>query len=448
MSPKLNVYNMADMGVNVTKSPLHLEDGELTKAQNWQTDPALADGAVRRRDALAKLNSSALAGSVKGLIALPLPSEFTTTRTFYAPIDDATTNTWRRSSDGTTWATITTATLRKCATTSHANVSGSIYEGSLRGVGAFASLSGKIYFPGDDYNSPEDASTDTPPTVYSWDGTTERKLFVVPRNPYADSDSYAVTSIVPYSATELLVSVFDIHAGNNTRHGRVFLYDTVDGTLEQLGPESDIRGGIFIPFVYQGRAWIAPANFVIGSTQSIQWVRPGDAAWVSDANFEASAVGGVSMAEFLGDLYLGTHSSAAVVSRIRKRTTSTAAWTSVFSTDGSGTGQYCGPLIVTADGLTILAYMNNADGTSPEQRILSSTDGTSWSTDLDIVADLGTAYIVSGTPYRDSDGSSYWPIRRSDNTGFIKKRTSAGTWSTVDTIDNLRGPVMALKTVS
>lgn len=445
---KLNVYDMAEKGVNTTKSPLHLNDGELTKAQNWQTDPTLADGCIRRRDAMSKLNGSALAGSVKGLIALPLPSEFTTTRVFYAPIDDGTTNTWRTSSNGSSWATITDATLRKCATTAHANSVGAIYEGSLRGVGTFASLGGKIYFPGDDYNSPEDASTDTPPTVYSWDGTNAIKLFVVPRNPYADTDCYAVTSIVPYSATELLVSVFDINSGGSTRHSRVLLYNLLDGSLEQLGPETDIRGGIFTPFVYQGRVWVAPANFVIGETIAILWVRPGDPAWTSDANFEGAAVGGVSMAQFLGNLYMGTHSTASVVARIRKRTSSTAVWSSVFSTDGSGTGQYVGPLIVTADGLTLLAYANFGGGSAPVIRIVSSTDGSSWSTDLDVVADLGAGYTVSGTPYLDSDGSIYWPLRKSDNTGFIKKRTSAGSWSTVDTIDNLRGPLTALRTVS
>ena len=74
MAGKLSVYDMALHGVNTTTSPIHLTDGELTKAQNWQTDPTLADGCIRRRDGMVKLNSSAMAGSVKGFIALPLPS--------------------------------------------------------------------------------------------------------------------------------------------------------------------------------------------------------------------------------------------------------------------------------------------------------------------------------------------------------------------------------------
>ena len=80
--------------------------------------------------------------------------------------------------------------------------------------------------------------------------------------------------------------------------------------------------------------------------------------------------------------------------------------------------------------------------------ILSSTDGTTWSTELDVVTDLGAGFTVPGIPFRDSDGSDYISIRKSDDTGVIKKRTSGGTWSTVDTINNLRGAMMALRTVA
>ena len=445
---KLNCYNMAEQGVNVTKSPIHLDDGELTRAQNWQTDPALADGAIRRRDGMSKLNSSALAGSVKGLIALPLPSEFTTTRTFYAAIDDATTNSWRRSTDGATWATITTSTLRKAATTAHANGAGHTWEGVARGVVNWASFGQKIYFPGDDYTTSEDGGTTTGPTVYSWDGTTESKLFTVPTSPFADDNALAITSIIPYSSSDLIVAVADYNTAAADAHTRILLYDTVTGSLEQVGAGTNIVGNSFVPYVYQGRIWVAAVNFEIATTIAVMWARPGDSTFTSDANFEAAAVGGISMVEFLGSLYLGTHSSAATVARIRKRTAATAAWSNVVSTDGSGTGQYAGPLIVDSAGTTLLSYINYGNGTAPLIRIIKTTDGTTWSTDLDVVADLGAGFTVSGFPYTDSNGDIYWPLRKADNTGFIKKRTSAGTWSTVDTIANLRGTMQALKVLS
>ena len=447
MPKNLSVYDMADRGVNVTKSPIHLEDGELTKAQNWQTDPTLADGAIRRRDAMTKLNSSALAGSVKGLVAMPFPDEFTTTRTFYAPIDDATTNTWRTSTDGASWLTITTATLQEPANTSHSNGTGGIFQDTMRGSTPWVGFNHRIYFPGDDYTSSEDGGTTTNPTLYSWDGTTAVKLFEVPQSPYSTLRCQAIVSIIPYGANELLLSCHDYDTADGAVHTRVLLYSTVDGSLEQLGPETDILGSVVAMAVFQGRVWIAPTNFVIGATLNIAWIRPGDPAWTTDTAFEAAAIGGVGMAEFLGDLYVGTHSSAATDAFIKKRTTATAAWSTVKSADGSGTGQRLGPLIVDAAGTTILAWYNSVDGTGVLQRILSSTDGTTWSTDLDVVADLGAGYNVPGVPYLDSDDSIYWAIRKSDNTGFIKKRTSAGTWSTVDTINNLRGPIVALKVV-
>ena len=447
MGKPLNVYDMASKGVNTTKSPIHLEDGELREAQNFQTDPALADGAIRRRDALQKLNSSALAGTVQGFIALPHPDEFTVTRTFYAPIDNAAgnTNTWRTSTNGSSWATITTSTLRRAAQTTHSNGVAGIFSTSIRGTTPWVQLDHKIYFPGDDYTSSEDGGTVTLPTLYSWDGTTETKLLTIPRNPNSIIDSQAIVSIVPYSADELLIST---HEYDGTAvHTRVLLYSLTTGELTQLGPETDLRGSVIALIVYQGRIWICPTNFIIGATVNVSWVRPGDAAWTTDVALPAAAIGGVSMVEFLGDLYLGTHSSAATDASVRKRAAATTAWTEVLLLNGSGTGQYVGPFIKTADNLTLLAYFNNADGTAPLQRIVKTTDGTSWSTDLDIVADLGAGYGVSGTPFLDSDGSIYWPLRKSDNTGFIKKRTSAGTWSTVDTINDLRGPLLALKTV-
>jgi hypothetical protein len=444
---------MAEKGVNTTKSPIHLEDGELTKAQNWQTDPTLADGAIRRRDAMTKLNSSVLAGSVKGLIALPFPDNFTVARTFYAPIDDTSTDTWRKSTTGAaaSWSTITTATLRKAQTAAHDPGAGSTFSGLFRGLSTWASINHKIYFPGDDYNSEAEVGTDTSPTLYSFDGTTVLKLFTVPPDPnVTPSLAKGISCVVPYSQTELLIGTFGENPSTAKTHSSLLLYDTVTGALEQLGPATDlIHQVLYAPFVYQGRIWIGPTYLnVTGQTISIKWLRPGDSAWTTDANFKAIDIGGTNMVEFLGNLYMGTHSSIAAVADIRKRTTSTAAWTTVKSTDGTGSNQYIGPLIKTADALTMLAYYNTGNGTGPAQRILSSTDGTTWATDLDIVADLGAGYVVSGIPVLDSDGSIYWSLRKSDNTGFIKKRTSAGVWSTVDTIANLRGPIQLLKVVT
>jgi len=248
---------------------------------------------------------------------------------------------------------------------------------------------------------------------------------------------------------ELLIGTHDYNATGSNVHTRVLLYNLVTGSLEQVGPATDLGGSAVALTVFQGRIWIAPTNLE-NITLNISWVRPGDSTWTTDAAFAASAIGGISMVEFLGDLYLGTHGSgtSATNATIRKRTTATAVWSTVKSTDGStGAFTHLGPLIVTAAGTTILAWYDNVDGTGVKQRILSSTDGTTWVTDLDVVADLGVGYTVSGVPYLDSDGSIYWPIRKSDNTGFIKKRTSAGVWSTVDTINNLRGPLVALKTV-
>lgn len=83
MASKLNVYNLGEKGVNVTVSPIHLEDGELTSGQNAVYDPKGEEGGLRQRDGMTKLNSTAAAGAIKGFISLPLPDPNNLTKTLW-----------------------------------------------------------------------------------------------------------------------------------------------------------------------------------------------------------------------------------------------------------------------------------------------------------------------------------------------------------------------------
>lgn len=64
MPAKINVYNVGAEGVDVVDSPVHVADGALLHAQNAQLAPIELEEGVRKRDGLAKFNSSAAAGTI------------------------------------------------------------------------------------------------------------------------------------------------------------------------------------------------------------------------------------------------------------------------------------------------------------------------------------------------------------------------------------------------
>lgn len=442
--PHLSVFSMGEKGVNTTKSPIHLEDGEMTRAQNLQSDPAGTEGAIRSRDGLTKLNAIAMAGTVTGGIGVPLPNRTTLTRTFYAAMDDLSTGTdaFRTSTNGTTWATTVAGALIRPQSRNRLGTFGVTPAHVFQS--RWASLNDKMYYPGNDYT---DGSATSFPNIYVWDGTTAYKICDIPHHvSFAPaSDEAGVIDIVLYSATQLVVSTYDGNGASG--RGRVFLLDVTTGQLTQLGPETSLTGAPQGLVVYQGRIWAA-CSVSNGSQGAVRSVRNGEATWTTEFT---PAVGrsAVSLVSFGGNLYCGQSAAwagAGNTAIISRRLASTAAWTTALTADGTGTGNILAALFVTQDGATILAYWNSVSGgAAPALRISSSTDGTTWVTDYDISVNVGTTYINSGAPYIDGT-DVYWPVVKDTNATNILKRTSTGVWSIVDSTDPLnRGPLTSIR---
>lgn len=441
MAEKLSVYDMASKGVNVTSDPLHLADGELTKAQNLQAEA----GAVRRRDGMARLNASPMAGSITGLAAMPLPDLSSLTRRFYLPMDDGT-NYFRISSDGTTWAN-STAVGAMPQRVSKLGTGAEFPEMPLR----WAVLSNRLFYPGNDYTS--SGSSATPPTIHVWDGANDYVFAQIPLSSLYTpaSDYHGVLSIVPYSATQLLVTTYDGNIGDAA--GRLFLLDVQTGGVTQLAPESVIAGadGGYLVAVHVYQSWIYLAAFR-GNLRAghIYRIRQGDVTVTLDKTF-AAGEGAISMATFLGDLYAGTSaawpSANAINCHLAKRAASTGAWTNAITGDGVGVGNVIGPLIVSRDGLTMYAFWNSVSGgAAPQIRICSTTTGSSFSTAYDISGGaLGATFSNSGSPLVDANGDLYWPVYQGNMTGAVLKRTAAGVWSIVDNaLALIRGPLVSI----
>ncbi len=73
--PLLKLFNFGGKGVNVDASDLHMEDGELRKAQNVIHNVLGKGGGITNRDGLTRFNASAAAGSMRGGISVPLANE-------------------------------------------------------------------------------------------------------------------------------------------------------------------------------------------------------------------------------------------------------------------------------------------------------------------------------------------------------------------------------------
>ena len=70
--PKLNVYNLGSLGIDIVNSPLHVADGSLITCQNAQVSPDNADLSLKKRDGMSKINSTAAAGSLLAILNVPI----------------------------------------------------------------------------------------------------------------------------------------------------------------------------------------------------------------------------------------------------------------------------------------------------------------------------------------------------------------------------------------
>ena len=368
MKKPLNVYNLGEEGVNVDSDDVHVRDGELRAAQNFQVDPAGGLGGIRRRDGLNDLNT-ALAGAVTGIIALPLPDRSALTRTFYAPIDSEAANFFRKSTNGTTWANSTNGSVPASRDDFGTFGTGSqeLYSGAMR----WAGFNNRLYYPGSDYV----AGTDLP-TIHVWDGTTDYKFTEIPRNPNeAATIPRGVLSFVPYDENRLIVTTYDSTGG--TGLGRVLLLNVNTGQWSQVGPETSLAGLPMNTAVWQGKIWTGLINLSGGSATTVRWARPEDATWTTDLTTPVTLGYVIDLAVFQGNLYIALAADVGDSAEIRKRT-SDGTWSIVLTADGTGASNFLGPLIVNDDDTKIFAFWSSVSGGgAPTERISESSDGSS-----------------------------------------------------------------------
>lgn len=404
---KLNVYNLGKLGVVVDKSPIHTEDGELLKAQNAIRDSAGSDGALRKRLGLTKLNAVALAGSVFGIINVPIAQ--LVTRSFLLGVDQDVVSSYQWVTSATEFASNTTATTPSAP---NSNVG---MHSKLDWYGRAVQWNGIFFYPA--------KHAATRPTLNAWDGVQDRELFQVSQNPseYASGSSVANQQIshMIIDGTQLYFSVHDSSASPSDFHGRVFRYDLESGALAQLGESlgsetGAIGDGGLMPLalcMYQGYLYAAFTVLQGGTGETaanngIYRIKPGvETTWTKD--FTGDGTEAIySMAVYKGLLYAGTTAIGIVKARVMVRGIA-GTWTESTNSGGvaAGNGSTYSELVVFGDNLYAGRYRNNT--VTFEDCDISKYDGTTWTASVKNFGNAGinslnkvTASIVeNGTLY-------------------------------------------------
>ena len=428
---KVDVYNLGARGVNLTASPVHTEDGDVVSAQNAISNPVSEEGGLSKRGGLARLNSSALAGSVANIINVPLP--VTLTRTLYAALDLATPM-WRKSTDGTTWSNVTTVPARAQSNSKITGAGGDqIFNTHNRIVG----WNRRLYYPANGYTQAA-----AHPSVRAFDGTNDYEVFTVPTNTAAGVDTYPdVIGDMIVHDNKLYLTVFDSGFAA-TDYSRVYEYDPSVGTLLQVGPgfrdgTSSVTGMASVLCSFQGRLWMGTNGGFGGGTAlgQLYSIQPGyETTWTLEKSFTEGWV--QSMAVYRGKLYVAVNNAVASASQTPKVYVRAADNTYAASvTGGTSVGTSWYSQLTVFNDLLFAAHLDNE--ASPDAAI-KMYDGSSWTEDFDISGTYAAATVAGS--FLSWQSSLYYVIPAfSSAVGAILKRTSAGVWPAVDATQQLRG---------
>lgn len=440
MAGNFSVYNIGGDGVNLVKDPLELGDQEAVRLQNAEFVPNAGQGgkgALSKRGGLAALNA-ALSGAVTGMIGLNLKTTYT--RTMYAARGTATANTWRKSTDGTTWADTASPSL------AHAKIADFADANGLRDLRRVASVRNLIAYPGDVYT----VGTNNPPLVI-WDGTEGFTVTAIPVGPSATAltPAYAIVDSIVVKG-KLYMAIHDPGGAAPALAGRVVSLDLQSGKLTQIaaafGSGTGEQGGGYPCCLcwYQEQLFVGlQGSNTTDAIGTVVRCRPDlDTTWTSDV----ATLSGYpcSLVVFRGDLLVGTQSSVATAEKIYRRAATTKAYVASFTGVGAGAAAYCTSGIVYGTSVYFVQYHN----TAPTIHVKVSTDGITFTTDRDVDATDGA--VAGNTPAGavvfGTVASLYIVFRATTTTatdGFTMQNT-AGVWTKVDVARNLSGPLVTL----
>lgn len=371
----ISVYNLGSKGVNVDKSPIHLEDGELIQAQNAVSDDNTAgEGGLVNRLGLTKHNTSAGAGSVLGGIGVPLGPDFAAsidTATIYFSLGHSNgsgQNVWYSGTVNGTFlsATITSAIAdwRDESTKLQVNLANNI---GRTITGTF--LGGKLYYAANDYTSGT-----TSPTIRVFNGTTDSELCkVLPATTRGISKMFS-------DHGEMYIMTDDSGSSDVDWVGRVFRLEAdPPGHLIIIG--TALATGYYPASIatYNDLIFVGTGRSTNTNEARVYRINPLDeTVWTLDETLPNDRYVVRALASFRGLLYSASASSGAggTQGQIRQRSLA-GVWSVVDSTAAAG-GSYDD--LIEWDGFIYTASENYQVTAGAESVVRRSSDGTTWAT--------------------------------------------------------------------
>lgn len=430
MPGKISLYNLGSAGVDLTKSPIHKDDGSLVSAQNAVPDIRDEAGALTKRDGLVAINGTALAGgSVQGVVyaALAVGGTGSSTHTFYISCDD---DLWLRSTDDfVSFTQVSTPDIP--VTASNFSVIGADF-GRMITVD-----NNRIIYPSNNYT----VITDAPP-IHEWNGTTERELCKIPADASTGLHALAVVDML-LVGSKIYLTVSD--SGASEEPGRVFEMDLHTAALRQLGERfgtgsGELGGGTPRALGYVG-GFLYVATLDQNGTgasprERIYRMRPSiDTAWATDHTMTgATQFYPSSIVGFRGAAYCAC--AQTVLVRSTTNTWAVSANAAVTNADEWGA------LIVFNDNLYGALRI---DPGATEAVYIYKFDGTTWTSVHTVDADASSnpwgglsSMVYNGTLYFAVGG-----VRAaSADAGFrIVSSTDGTTWSNLYTDDGTFGDI-------
>ena len=431
MPGKVDLFNIGSVGIDLTKSKIHADDGSLRSAQNAVPDTRGEYGGLAKRDGLVAINSSTAGGSILGALHVPLPA--ITTRTVWLGQQGAT--------DSLGWAYSTDAFATAAST-----VTGNGPPGEPRAKGedpsrttspeiwgrAACIYNNKIYFARSRL-----LGSGGPPTIWVWDGSVEREVCRLPNN--AGSASTMEPKVILDMVVEgdyIYLSTW--HSGQTPGPaadllGDVFRFHIPTGALEQLGARFPAG---FLPVTlcfHANRLWAGTWSDSITASGRVYFIRPGiDTDWTLDHTTTASQGEVISLATYKGLLYAATQGrSLAGLVKVRSQA---GVWTT--SDTGSAATALNGYYSLLVFGDNLYATYSDVSGLTWSIR---KFDGTSWSTATS-AAVLGEFYLFANNSvmyafrvtrsgsdalYTTPDGTTWTDRSSSTSSGFFQVASGA-----------------------
>ena len=406
-TPKpISVYGLGLGGVNLVKSPLHMEDNEVIQAQNAEPYRDRGVSGIRKRPAWRPINTGALS-AIQGLVPVELaqggagdnlgsdgttndiPVSGTKGLVLVARNTHPASAAWKYTVDGgTTWTT-TTALAKNIANNDHSAI---VYQG-------------RAFYAGESDNLGQ---------ILCFDG---KKEFEFCRLPFGPSSMQ--TGGADMNAVGMAMGLFFISLNNGTT-GRVFAVDPVTGGSSQVGGTFTTANEIVVDVcAYAGRVWICTNNDNTKAA-NIYSIRYGvDTAWTTERTTTNLGGGNYrnynSIATKGGYLYAATSAPAGFAAVIEKRAPD-GTWTTELTAASSAAAGYYDVLTVWNGKLYAQQNYSNTVYSVVVQNSIGS-----WASDKDMAAAgaTSTGYFLITPDLLFASG----PPR-------VFTKNLSGTWST------------------